>query len=306
MTERITTRSRSVTDKVVLITGAASGMGRATAHLFADEGAKVAVTDLGQDGVDAVVDRIRAAGGTAHGSVLDVTDADAITRVVDEIRAELGPIDIVVNNAGLAAGAPLEDPNFEDEWFKALDVLLTPHQRIVRACLDDLKASGEGRIINIASTEGITAQRGATPYTAAKHGVVGLTRSMAVNLGVHGITVNAICPGPILTGITEDIPDDMRDTLRPPPHRAAPLRRPRGRSPTSRLSLALPAVVVHHRRDHPRRRRAHGTRTTETGQPRDDSWTQPGAIPTEIRSGVPAVSPRSADACRDGRHHQAR
>ncbi|MEL0001266.1 MAG: SDR family oxidoreductase, partial [Acidimicrobiaceae bacterium] len=212
MTNRITTRSRSVADKVVVITGAASGMGRATAFLFADEGAKVAVTDLSRERVDAVVDRIRTAGGTAHGIVLDVTDADAIVAAVEEIRTELGPIDVVVNNAGLAVGGVLEDPNFEDEWMKALDVLLTPHQRLVRACLDDLKASGEGRIINIASTEGITAQRGAMPYTAAKHGVVGLTRSMAVNLGVHGITVNAICPGPILTGITEDIPDDMRDT----------------------------------------------------------------------------------------------
>ena len=241
MTNRITTRSRSVADKVVVITGAASGMGRATAFLFADEGAKVAVTDLSRERVDAVVDRIRTAGGTAHGIVLDVTDADAIIGAVEETRAELGPIDVVVNNAGLAVGGALEDPNFADEWMKALDVLLTPHQRLVRACLDDLKASGEGRIINIASTEGITAQRGAMPYTAAKHGVVGLTRSMAVNLGVHGITVNAICPGPILTGITEDIPDDMRDTFA---RRRTALRRYGDPEEVAHLtlSLALPAA----------------------------------------------------------------
>ncbi len=241
MNNRITTRSRSVADKVVVITGAASGMGRATAFLFADEGAKVAVTDLSRERIDAVVDRIRTAGGTAHGIVLDVTDADAIVAAVEEIRTELGPIDVVVNNAGLAVGGVLEDPNFEDEWMKALDVLLTPHQRLVRACLDDLKASGEGRIINIASTEGITAQRGAMPYTAAKHGVVGLTRSMAVNLGVHGITVNAICPGPILTGITEDIPDDMRDTFA---RRRTALRRYGDPEEVAHLtlSLALPAA----------------------------------------------------------------
>ncbi|MEM9466837.1 MAG: SDR family NAD(P)-dependent oxidoreductase [Actinomycetota bacterium] len=241
MTERITTRSRSVADKVVLITGAASGMGRATAFLFADEGARVAVTDLRADDVAAVVDRIRSAGGTAHGVALDVADADAITRAVEEIRAELGPIDIVVNNAGVGAGAPLDAPSFEDEWAKALDVMLTPHHRIVRACLDDLKASGEGRVVNIASTEGVGAQRNMAPYTAAKHGVVGLTRAMAVDLGVHGITVNAICPGPIVTGMTEFLPEEMRDTFA---RRRTAVRRYGDPEEVAHmtLSLALPAA----------------------------------------------------------------
>ena len=210
---RLSTRSRSVKDKVVLITGAASGMGRATAYLFADEGAHVAVTDLTQPGVDAVVDAITGSGGTAFGHVLDVTNAAAIETTVAAIRDTLGSIDIVVNNAGVAAGGPIDADDFEDQWQKALDVLLTPHQRIIRACLEDLIASGEGRIINIASTEGISAQRDVVPYTAAKHGVVGLTRSLAVSLGTKGITVNAICPGPILTAMTDFIPGDIRDTF---------------------------------------------------------------------------------------------
>jgi len=238
---RITTRSRSVEGKVVLITGAASGMGRATAFLFADEGAKVAVTDLGAERVAAVVDRIRAAGGTAHGVVLDVTDADAIDAAVAEIRAELGPVDVVVNNAGVGAGSAVDNPGFEDEWFKAFEVMVTPHQRIIRACLDDLKASGEGRIVNIASTEGIGAQRNMAPYTSAKHGVIGLTRALAIDLGVHGITVNAICPGPIVTGMTEAIPDDMRDTFA---RRRTALRRYGDPEEVAHmtLSLALPAA----------------------------------------------------------------
>ena len=238
---RITTRSRSVDGKVVLITGAASGMGRATAFLFADEGAKVAVTDLGAERVAAVVDRIRAAGGTAHGVVLDVTDGEAIDAAVAEIRAELGPVDVVVNNAGVGAGSAVDNPGFEDEWFKAFEVMLTPHLRVIRACLDDLKASGEGRIVNIASTEGIGAQRNMAPYTSAKHGVIGLTRALAIDLGVHGITVNAICPGPIVTGMTEAIPDDMRDTFA---RRRTALRRYGDPEEVAHmtLSLALPAA----------------------------------------------------------------
>ena len=211
MAERLSTRSRSVAGKVVLITGAASGLGRATAHLFADEGAKVAVTDLHQEGVEAVADEIAAVGGIALALVLDVTDAEAITSVTATVRAELGPIDVLVNNAGISVGGPIDDADFDDRWQLALDVLLTPHQRLVRACLDDLRASGEGRVINISSTEGIGASRGTAPYTAAKHGVIGLTRALALALGEDGITVNAICPGPILTGMTELIPPEHRE-----------------------------------------------------------------------------------------------
>lgn len=207
---RLSTRSRSVKGKVVLITGAGSGMGRAEAHLFADEGAKVAVTDLTIDAVDAVVAEITGAGGAATGYVLDVTDADAIIDVTDRIRRDLGPVDILVNNAGVAVGSAVDDETFDERFRFALDVMLTPHQRLIRACLDDLRASGEGRVINISSTEGLGASRGSMQYTTAKHGVIGLTRAMALALAPDGITVNAVCPGPILTAMTDLIPSEHR------------------------------------------------------------------------------------------------
>src|ERR1700751_4459732 len=104
---RLTTGNRSIAGRVAIVTGAASGMGRATAHLFADEGAKVAVVDLGGDRVQRGVDEITDAGGTAKGWVLDVSNRDSVNRVVGEVRDVLGPIDILVNNAGIAIGAPI-------------------------------------------------------------------------------------------------------------------------------------------------------------------------------------------------------
>jgi len=239
---RLSTLSRSVEGRVVLVTGAASGMGRATAHLFADEGAKVAVTDIGAERVDAVVDEITAAGGVAAGWELDVTDLDRIHAVVDGIAAKLGDIGIVVNNAGISIGASLDMPDeeYERAWDRGLDVMLTSHQRIVRAALSQLRRAGNGRIVNIASTEGLGATRFAGPYTAAKHGVIGLTRSMAIDLGREGITVNCICPGPIVTGLTEGIPEADREKFA---RRRVPLRRYGTPEEVAHatLSLALPA-----------------------------------------------------------------
>lgn len=222
---RLTQLSRSVAQRVVLVTGAASGMGRATAHLFADEGALVAVTDLDQPAVDSVVEEIRSSGGQATGWVLDVSSASAIRETVSDIASSLGEIDILVNNAGIAIGISLEgadDEEYEAAWSRTFDVLLTAHVRLVRACLSQLMRNGEGRIINIASTEGLGASAGTSPYTAAKHGVVGLTRSMAVELGARGVTVNCICPGPILTGMTAAIPEEAREKFA---RRRVPLRR---------------------------------------------------------------------------------
>jgi len=186
---------RSVKGSVVLVTGAAGGMGRATAEVFAAEGAIVAATDLH---------------APVGGWKMDVGDAAEIVRVVDEIAAKFGRLDIVVNNAGISAFSPIDSENYEEVWTRALSVLLTAQQRVIRAALPYLRKAPHPRIVNIASTEALGATARDSPYAAAKAGVTGLTRALAVELGREGITVNCICPGPILTGMTASIPDEHK------------------------------------------------------------------------------------------------
>jgi 3-oxoacyl-[acyl-carrier protein] reductase len=238
---RLTKLSRSVAGKVALVTGAASGMGRATAHLFADEGARVAVTDIDAAGVDRVVAEIAAVGATARGWRLDVSDAARIQAVVSEVIAHFGAIDVLVNNAGVAIGAPFEADGYEAEWYRALEILLTAHVRLIRACLPSLRRNGDGRIINVSSTEGLGAQPGTSPYTAAKHGVVGLTRALAVEVAKTGVTVNCVCPGPIATGMTAPIPDEAKARFA---RRRVPLARYGDPEEVAHaiLGLALPAA----------------------------------------------------------------
>jgi len=193
---------------VVFVTGAASGMGEATAKLFADEGAKVAAIDLNEAGLNRVVGEIEAAGCPVRGWTLDLSDGAAVKRVVEEAAAHFGGLDMLINNAGISIFTPIDGEEYEPAWDKTLDVLLTAHTRTIRAALPYLRQSKNPRIVNIASTEGLGATPGNSPYVAAKHGVIGLTRGLAVDLGREGITVNCICPGPIRTSINAAIPEE--------------------------------------------------------------------------------------------------
>jgi 3-oxoacyl-[acyl-carrier protein] reductase len=204
--------SRSVRGKVALVTGAASGMGRATAHVFAREGAKVAVTDRKLEDAEAVAAEIRAEGGDAKAWSLDVSDAGVIARVVPEIAEHFGGLDAVINNAGVGGFSPIDAEGYDELWARQFPILLTAHPRIIRAALPYLRKSSSPRIVNIASTEALGATARDSIYSAAKAGVTGFTRALAVELGREGITVNCICPGPIRTGMTAAIPEDQKTT----------------------------------------------------------------------------------------------
>ena len=226
MSTRLSRLDRSLAGRTAIVTGAASGMGRATAHLLADEGANVAVVDLGADRVDRVTDEIARVYGSERvaGFAVDVTDRGALRTMVAEVQDRWGSPDILVNNAGISRVSSMfqDDDSFLEAWRNTLDVNLTAYVNLSRLVVPGMRERGFGRIVNIASTESIVATGGLAAYSASKSGVTGLTRSMAVELGRFGITVNCICPGPINTGMTSAIPDEAKDAYA---KKKVPLRR---------------------------------------------------------------------------------
>jgi len=239
---RLTKLSRSISGKTALVTGAASGMGLATARLFVDEGARVAMSDINAQLLQSAVEEIKAAGYEVRGFPCDVGNATACKKLIADVVSVYGGLDILINNAGITGrcGATTPEAEFEETWQRAIAVNLTAHARLIRAALPYLQAGGAGRIVNIASTEALIATAGMVDYTAGKHGVIGLTKSFAVELGAAGVTVNCICPGPIDTAMTSPIPAAAKQKYA---RRRVPLRRYGDPEEVAHgtLSLVLPA-----------------------------------------------------------------
>jgi 3-oxoacyl-[acyl-carrier protein] reductase len=210
---RLTKLSRSIAGSVAIVTGAASGMGRATAHLFADEGAKVALIDLNADGLAQVEQEIRSVNGEVFSQVVDLSSRAAVVAAVQAVAAHFGGIDILVNNAGMVIPTTIDADNFEESWDTSLAVMTGAQAWAVRAALPSLRQSKNPRIVNIASTEALGATRYNSTYSVAKHASIGLTRALAVDLGKEGITVNCVCPGPVRTGITDGISEEDKATF---------------------------------------------------------------------------------------------
>ena len=195
-------------NKVSLITGAAQGIGLATALKFAQEGAVVVVTDINQDGVDAALAQCQALGATAQGYLLDVTDRDEVDAVVSKVLAEFSRIDVLVNNAGITQDARLQKMTLE-QFDRVIDVNLRAVFHCSQAVADTMVAQGSGVILNASSVTGLYGNFGQTNYAASKFGVIGFTKTWSRELGPKGVRVNAVAPGFIATPMVAAIPEKV-------------------------------------------------------------------------------------------------
>jgi 3-oxoacyl-[acyl-carrier protein] reductase len=212
--------AQRLSQKVCLITGAAQGIGLATALKFASEGATVAICDLRQSAIDEAVRQCQGLGATAAGFVVDVTQRNMVDAVVQRVKEQFGRIDVLVNNAGITQDARLQKMTIE-QFDRVIDVNLRGVFHCAQAVTDTMIAQGSGVILNASSVVGLYGNFGQTNYAATKFGVIGFTKTWSRELGPKGIRVNAVAPGFIQTPILDTIPEKVIEDMkhRVPLHR---------------------------------------------------------------------------------------
>ena len=193
--------------EIALVTGASRGIGAAIADELAAQGATVIGTATSEAGAKAIGDRLAGQGG--HGRVLDVADLASVEALIDGIASDIGPVSILVNNAGITRDNLLMRMKDED-WQAILDTNLTSVYRTSKAVMRAMMKARRGRISNIASVIGVTGNAGQANYAAAKAGIIGFSKSMAREIGSRGITVNVVAPGFIDTDMTRSLPEDAK------------------------------------------------------------------------------------------------
>ena len=217
---------RGLSEKVVIVTGGAGGIGKATCCRFAEEGAKVAVVDVNGDAAEKAAAEIRDQGGIAEAVVVDLTDYDAVKSAVAGIEASLGPIDVLVNNAGWDVFTPFlkSDQAF---WQKIIAINLMSVLNMHHSVLPGMVERGGGRVVNVASDAARVGSSGEAVYAACKAGVIALSKTLAREHARHNITFNVVCPGLTETGMLDNFlaaagnPDRLREAFR----KAVPLGR---------------------------------------------------------------------------------
>lgn len=201
-----------LTDKVAIVTGSAQGIGLATALRFAAEGARVVVSDIGQQRVDQAVAAIVAQGGQAIGAVVDVTNRLAIDAMVAKVKATWGRIDVLINNAGITKDARLAKMS-SAQFDAVIAVNLKGVFECTQAVAETMTAQGSGSVVNASSVVGLYGNFGQTNYAATKAGVIGFTKTWARELGPKGVRVNAVCPGFVMTPILDTVPDAVKQKM---------------------------------------------------------------------------------------------